>query len=86
MKKKFDIRKIKIRKVKVDEIDDRMLLINLYATQVLTLIIGIIWLLFQHQNLLAVMAPPRSLDAVWWGLGLAAAVVAIDLLISRWYP
>ncbi|GBG12065.1 CPBP family intramembrane metalloprotease [Paenibacillus sp. MY03] len=86
MKKKFDIRKIKIRKVKVDEIDDRMLLINLYATQVLTLIIGIIWLLFQHQNLLAVMAPPRSLDAVWWGLGLAAAVVAIDLLISRWVP
>ncbi|QNK55397.1 CPBP family intramembrane glutamic endopeptidase [Paenibacillus sp. PAMC21692] len=84
--KKFDIRNIKIRKVKVDEIDDRMLLINLYATQVLTLIIGIIWLLFQHQNLLAVMAPPRSLDAVWWGLGLAAAVVAIDLLISRWVP
>jgi membrane protease YdiL (CAAX protease family) len=84
--KKFDIRNIKVRKVNVDEIDDRMLLINLYATQALTLIIGIIWLLFQRQNLFGLLAVPTMPDVLWWGLGLAAAVVAVDLLISRWVP
>jgi hypothetical protein len=84
--KKFDIRNIKVRKVNVDEIDDRMLLINLYATQALTFIIGIIWLLFQHQNFIELLGIPTMPDALWWGLGLAAAVVAVDLLISRWVP
>lgn len=84
--KKFDIRNIRVRKVNVDEIDDRMLLINLYATQALTLIIGIIWLLFQRQNLVHLLALPDTLSTLWWGLALAAAVVAVDLLISRWVP
>lgn len=84
--KKFDLRKIKVRKVSVDEIDDRMLLINLYATQGLTFIIGIVWLLFQRQNIFHLLAIPSTLHAVFWGLGLAAAVIAVDLLISRWVP
>ncbi|MDQ6418267.1 type II CAAX endopeptidase family protein [Paenibacillus sp. LHD-117] len=84
--KKFDIRNIKVRKVNVDEIDDRMLLINLYATQALTLIIGIIWLLFQRQNVLNIFALQGGWDPLWWGLGFAAAVIAVDLLISRWVP
>lgn len=84
--KKFDLRKIRVRKVSVDEIDDRMLLINLYATQGLTLIIGIVWLLFQRQNIIHLLALPSTLNVLWWGLGLAAAVVAVDLLISRWVP
>ncbi|MFF2887628.1 CPBP family intramembrane glutamic endopeptidase [Paenibacillus sp. NPDC057967] len=84
--KKFDIRNIRVRKVNIDEIDDRMLLINLYATQALTLIIGIIWILFQRQNLLDVLAIPKQLEFLVWGVGLAAAVIAVDLLISRWVP
>lgn len=84
--KKFDIRKIRVRKVNVDEIDDRMLLINLYATQAFTLIIGIVWILLQRQNMAQLFSIPASLHVVWWGLGLAAAVVAVDLLISRWVP
>ena len=58
--KKFDIRNIRIRKVTVDELDDRMLLINLYATQALTLIIGFIWLLFQRQNVFRLFSPPQE--------------------------
>ncbi|MCR2803048.1 CPBP family intramembrane glutamic endopeptidase [Paenibacillus soyae] len=84
--KKFDIRNIRVRKVDIDEIDDRMLLINLYATQALTLIIGIIWILFQRQNLLDLFTIPRELEVLYWGAGLAAAVIAVDLLISRWVP
>ncbi|GKU79575.1 type II CAAX endopeptidase family protein [Paenibacillus sp. L3-i20] len=84
--KKFDIRNIKVRKVNINEIDDRMLLINLYATQGLTLIIGIIWILFQRQNFIELFSIPSSILFIWWGLGLAAAVIVIDLLISRWVP
>lgn len=84
--KKFDIRNIRVRKVNIDEIDDRMLLINLYATQALTLIIGIIWILFQRQNLLQVLSIPSGWLFLGWGAGLAAAVIAVDLLISRWVP
>ncbi|MFD0586869.1 CPBP family intramembrane glutamic endopeptidase [Paenibacillus sp. GCM10027627] len=84
--KKFDIRKIRVRKVNVDEIDDRMLLINLYATQALTLIIGIIWVLFQRQNILHLFAIPDNLQFLWWGAGFAAAVIVVDLVISRFVP
>jgi len=84
--KKFDIRKIKVRKVSVDELDDRMLLINLYVTQGLTLIIGLIWVLFQKQSLFQLFKFPKELAAVWWGLGFAAAVIIVDLLISRFIP
>ncbi|REK77284.1 CPBP family intramembrane glutamic endopeptidase [Paenibacillus paeoniae] len=84
--KKFDIRNIRVRKVNIDEIDDRMLLINLYATQAFTLIIGIIWILFQRQNSLHVLDIPNQWEFLAWGVGLAAAVIAVDLLISRWVP
>lgn len=84
--KKFDIRKIRIRKVSVDELDDRMLLINLYATQALTFIIGLVWILFQHQNMLKLFTPTKELVFVYWGVGLAAAVILVDLLISRFVP
>jgi membrane protease YdiL (CAAX protease family) len=84
--KKFDIRKIRVRKVSVDELDDRMLLINLYATQALTFIIGLLWVLFQHQNLIQLFTLPKELAFLLWGIGFAVAVIAVDLLISRFIP
>lgn len=84
--KKFDPRNIRVRKVNVDEIDDRMLLINLYATQALTLIIGIVWILFQRQNLFQLLSIPKEFTFLMWGAGLAAVVIVVDLLISRWVP
>lgn len=84
--KKFKFKKIRVRKVSVDELDDRMLLINLYATQALTFIIGFIWVLFQRQNIEHLFSIPSTLHFALWGLGLAAAVIAVDLLISRWVP
>jgi membrane protease YdiL (CAAX protease family) len=80
--KKFDIRNIRVRKVSVDDLDDRMLLINLYATQGVTFIIGLIWVLFQHQNVIKLFTPPKELLFLYW----AAAVIVIDLLISRFVP
>ncbi|WP_270171629.1 CPBP family intramembrane glutamic endopeptidase [Paenibacillus sp. SYP-B4298] len=84
--KKFDIRKLRLRKVSVDQIDDRMLLINLYMTQALTLIIGIIWILLQRRNPFLLLKMPESLHFLYWGAGLAVVVVIVDLLLSRWVP
>jgi Predicted metal-dependent membrane protease len=84
--KKFDIRNIRIRKVSVDDLDDRLLLINLYATQAITLIIGLIWIFFQGRNPLNLLQFFDDPIVLLWGAGFAAAVIAADLLISRWVP
>ncbi|WP_276351730.1 CPBP family intramembrane glutamic endopeptidase [Cohnella caldifontis] len=84
--RKFDIRNLKLRKVTVDDLDDRMLLANLYLTQALTFIIGIAWIFFQGRNPLRLLDIPGDWKFALWGAGLAAAVLAVDLAISRWVP
>lgn len=84
--KKFDIRKIKLRRVTVDELDDRMLLINLYVTQALTLIIGLGWHFFQGRNPFFAFRIPAGWEPLIWGVGLGVAVVLLDLAISRFVP
>jgi membrane protease YdiL (CAAX protease family) len=84
--RKFDIRKIRARSVSVDQLSDRMLLINLYLTQLLTFVIGLVWLFFQGRNPLQLMAFPSNGMFALWGVGLAAAVLLLDLVISRWVP
>ncbi|BBI33165.1 CPBP family intramembrane glutamic endopeptidase [Cohnella abietis] len=84
--RKFDFRNIKIRKVTVDELNDKMLLANLYMTQALTLIIGIIWVLFQGRNPLSFFKLPIDSNFLWWGAGLAVVVLIFDLGISRFVP
>ncbi|MFD2332174.1 CPBP family intramembrane glutamic endopeptidase [Cohnella sp. GCM10020058] len=83
---KFDIKNIKLRKVTVDELSDKMLLVNLYATQALTFIIGLAWVFFQGQNILEIFSVQGSYNFLYWAAGLAALVVAFDIGISRWIP
>ncbi|MFC5467807.1 type II CAAX prenyl endopeptidase Rce1 family protein [Cohnella suwonensis] len=84
--RKFDIRNIKIRKVNAEDLDDRMLLANLYLTQGLTLIIGIAWLLFQGRNPIVLFELPGGWNFALWGAGLAILVLVFDLAISRFVP
>lgn len=92
LKSKFKVkfRKIEFRQmsqVSVDQLDDKVLLLNLYITQALTLIIGLIWVIFQGQNLFSLLSiPPAIANIFWWGGGLALAAVAVDLLLSRFVP
>jgi len=84
---KFKFRKIEFRQVSIDELDDRTLLINLYLTQALTLIIGLIWVFFQHQNFLSLLSiPDNRVDVLFWGGGLALVAVAADFFLSRFVP
>lgn len=84
--KKMNFKRFKFRKVTVDDLNDRLLLINLYITQGLTLIIGILWILFQRRNPISLLAMPNGYEFVYWGLGLSVLVLAFDILLSKWVP
>ncbi|MGM1046062.1 MAG: CPBP family intramembrane glutamic endopeptidase [Bacillota bacterium] len=81
--KKF---KIKIKKIEPHQLNDRLLLINLYLTQGLTLIVGLIWILFQNRNPFQLLALPSNGQFALWGLGLALSMFLIDMILSRIVP
>ncbi|NMO96943.1 CPBP family intramembrane glutamic endopeptidase [Paenibacillus lemnae] len=81
--KKF---KIKIKKIEAHQLTDRLLLINLYLTQGLTLLIALIWIFLQERNPLDLLSPAENYHFVFWGLGLALTMLVLDLVISRVVP
>ncbi|MEO3945232.1 CPBP family intramembrane glutamic endopeptidase [Gorillibacterium sp. CAU 1737] len=80
--KKWNFRNVKVKKVSIDDLDDRLLLLNLGITQFLTVLIGIILLVVQEQNLRGLF-PIKLPDMVLWGGGLALLVMAADFLVAR---
>lgn len=84
--KKFKFGEIKIKKVPPQALTERLLLINMYITQGLTLIIGLIWILLQKRNPIHVLNFPESGHFVAWGLGLAAIMLAVDFLLTYVVP
>ncbi|RKN84618.1 CPBP family intramembrane glutamic endopeptidase [Paenibacillus ginsengarvi] len=84
--KKINFKRFRIRKIDPSELDDRLLLINLYMTQAITFIIGIIIVLFQSQSLIDLLRLPDRLSAWGWALLFTAAVLLLDFLIARWVP
>ncbi|MEC0181790.1 type II CAAX endopeptidase family protein [Paenibacillus peoriae] len=78
--------KVKWKRAQIHELNDRLLLYNLYLTQGLTLLVGAVWIIFQQRNVLELFALPKSLHVLWWGLGLAAAMLLVDLVLSRVMP
>ncbi|MCM3698204.1 CPBP family intramembrane glutamic endopeptidase [Paenibacillus macerans] len=81
--KKFKFGKVKIQKVDPGQLDDRLLLINLYLTQGLTLFIGLIIIFFQKRNPLSLLALPEHAEFLYWSLGLAGVMFGADFLLSR---
>ncbi|MBB6635423.1 CPBP family intramembrane glutamic endopeptidase [Cohnella thailandensis] len=84
--KKFNIRNVKVRKVDIGQLDDRLLLINLYLTQLITFIIGFLWVIFQGRSVINLFRFNDSLDFLYWGAGLAALIVLFEIAVSRWVP
>ncbi|MFE5317137.1 type II CAAX prenyl endopeptidase Rce1 family protein [Paenibacillus sp. NPDC056579] len=84
--KKFDFKPFKFRKLSIDEMDDRFLLINLYVTQLIVLLLGVIIMLFQKPSLSAMFSIKGGYWILLWGVAYAAAVLIVDILISRWVP
>ncbi|MDU0199927.1 CPBP family intramembrane glutamic endopeptidase [Paenibacillus sp. MAH-36] len=85
--KKFDFKNIRFGKVDVNDLNDRTLLLNLYITQLLTLIIGISIIFFQsNHNFISMFTIQGGWKIPIWGTLFAIAVLGIDMLISRWVP
>lgn len=84
--KKFKLGEIKIKKADPQQLTDKLLLINLYITQGLTLFIGIIWILLQKRNPIHILNFPDNLKFVYWGLGLAAVMLLVDFLLTHIVP
>lgn len=81
-----DIKKLKLRKVETPELTDRLLLFNLYLTQMLTLVIGVVSIFLQGRSVFAVLALPQNIGFLWWGLALAMLMLLVDWLISSVMP
>lgn len=84
--KKIDFSRFRLKKVDVHELDDRMLLLNLYITQFVVLLIAGIIFLFQKPDFKAMFSFQPGAQIFIWGLGFALIVLALELLISRWVP
>lgn len=83
MKKfKFKLGDIKLKQVTPDQLTDKLLLINLYITQGITFIIGLVWILLQGRNPIEVLNFPSSVQFVIWGLGLAGVMLICDFLLT----
>lgn len=84
--KKQKWKKLKFQKIEPHQLTDRLLLINLYFTQALTLIIGIIWIFFQKRNPLELLTLPQGWHFAMYGLGLAVLMLVVDFLLSAVMP
>lgn len=74
-----------MKRVDVEQLSDRVLILNLYATQAIVLTVACVLLWWQER---------LSLDlwmfqswTVWlWGCGVGLLIVCVDLLLSRLFP
>ncbi|WP_019537078.1 CPBP family intramembrane glutamic endopeptidase [Paenibacillus ginsengihumi] len=84
--KKIDFSRFRLKKADIHELDDRMLLLNLYMTQLVVLLIAGIIFLFQKPDFKAMLSLRPGAQILIWGLGFAWIVLAVELLIFRWVP
>ncbi|WJH34228.1 CPBP family intramembrane metalloprotease [Paenibacillus sp. CC-CFT747] len=84
--KKWKLRKLEWKTVDAASLDDRTLLFNLYLTQGLTFLLGAVITLFQRNPFWTQFPADSYSSVLLWGAGVAAAVLTVDLLISRWVP
>ncbi|NGM81514.1 CPBP family intramembrane metalloprotease [Paenibacillus sp. 7124] len=84
--KKFKFGDIKVKKATPEQLTDRLLLVNLYFTQAITLIIGLVWILFQKRNPFHILNFPEGARFVAWGLGLAVIMLIVDFVLTYIVP
>jgi membrane protease YdiL (CAAX protease family) len=71
---------------RIDQISDKVLLLNLYLTQALTLILALVILYFQGRNPLDLFAVPSWMEAIVWGAVFACVVIFLDMGVSYIVP
>ncbi|WP_433946406.1 lysostaphin resistance A-like protein [Paenibacillus sp. SN-8-1] len=84
--KKFKFGNVKIEPIEPGQLNERLLLINLYITQGLALLIGLVILFFQKQSVVSLLKFPNDPGFFYWGAGLAGVMFLIDLVLSKVIP
>lgn len=85
--KKFNFKQIRLKKIDINDIDDRLLLINLYITQSCSFLLGFILIILQKNNeFLPLFSLHGGLSIAIWGTLFAIAVLAVDFVVGRWVP
>ncbi|MEK8127436.1 type II CAAX endopeptidase family protein [Paenibacillus filicis] len=84
--KKINFKQFKLQPVSADQLTDRLLIINLYVTQAVILLIAAVILWFQKPNLLSMFSLASPGHLALWGAVYAAAVLLVDMTVSRWVP
>jgi len=84
--KKWNLRKFKLKTLDINEISDRALLINLYITQLLTVLLGIIILFFQKNYIIDQMQFSELGKIILWGVGYAGIFLGANMILSRYVP
>lgn len=78
--------KFRLQRVEPSQLDERILLYNVYITQILTFLLGLglVWL--QGRNIVELWRIPA--DPVVWlsAVGFGILTVGIEALLSRWLP
>jgi membrane protease YdiL (CAAX protease family) len=77
---------IRIRPAEPNELTGRLLLLNLYATQAVVFLIGILIVFFQSRNVFELFQMPQSWRPVLWAAGFAALALFADYAASRAAP
>jgi hypothetical protein len=80
------LRRMRLRQTDISQLDDRVILANLYVTQALTGIIGLIVIGLQGRPLTRLLEPPDSAEWLLFGAGAALAVLMGEALITRLVP
>ena len=78
--------KLKIRKGRIQDLDDSLLLLNLYLTQGITLAAGLVLLWVQGIQPFKLLVFPDWKEVLVWGGGAAAVILLADILLSRFVP
>ena len=79
-------RRIRLQQADISQLSDRVLLANLYLTQALTAVVGLIVLGLQGRSPLGLLAWPDGGDWLLFGAGAALAVVGGEAAVTRLVP
>jgi len=85
--KKFNFKQLKFKKVTVDQLNDKLLLLNLYFTQALIFIIGFVWLLFQKQNVISLLTIPEHITTIFlYAITFTGLAILLNVIASKLAP
>lgn len=73
-------------KIKLEQLPDRILLLNLYITQLLSLLIGLVWCYFANDHFWTVFKWGDTKTVLIGGIVFALAVLAVDYVASHFIP